>query len=269
MKKPNRKTSPLKKHSPERLTSSLERARSLGLWGIVNAWEELRAETWIEEILDIEENERKRRSLERRITSAKIGRFTPIADFDWLWPKKIDRDHMEDVLRLDFLSECANVILLGPNGVGKTTMAQNIAYGALLAGHTVRMTTASELLCDLAIQDGPLALSRRIRRYTKPALLVIDELGYLFSPVGHADLLFEIISRRYKEGKSVVLTTNKAFSEWGEIFPNAACVTTLIDRLTHRCEIVKIDGDSYRHKESQERQSKRRKPRPVQDDKPL
>lgn len=235
----------------------------------MNAWEELRAETWIDELIELEENERKRRSLERRITSAKIGRFTPIADFDWLWPKNIDRDQMGDILRLDFLSEGANVILFGPNGVGKTTMAQNIAYGALLAGHTVRMTTASELLCDLATQDGPLALTRRIRRYTKPALLVIDELGYLASTSGHADLLFEIISRRYKEGKSIVLTTNKAFSEWGETFPNAACVTTLVDRLTHRGEIVKIDGDSYRHKEYQERQANRRKPRPVQDDEPL
>jgi DNA replication protein DnaC len=269
VKKSNRKTEDVKKLAPERLASSLDRARTLGLWGIVGAWEEFGAAPWIDEILDAEENERKRRSLERRLTSAKIGRFTPMAEFDWSWPSKLERAHLAEVLRLDFLSEGANVILLGPNGVGKTTIAQNLAYGALLAGHTVRMTTASELLCDLAVQDGTLALTRRIARYTKPALLVIDELGYLLSSARHADLLFEIVSRRYKEHKPIVITTNKSFSEWGEVFPNAACVVTLVDRLVHRSEIIKIEGESYRYKESQERQIKRLKRRPGLEENPL
>lgn len=266
MKKPNRKNEPPKKMAPERLAPALERARSLGLWGLVGAWDDLGSEPWIDEILDLEESERKRRSLERRLTNAKIGRFTPMKDFDWSWASKIDRSHLEEVLRLDFIQEGANVILLGPNGVGKTTIAQNIAYGALLAGHTVRVTTASELLCDLAVQDGPVALTRRIRRYTKPDLLVVDELGYLSSTARHADLFFEVISRRCKDCKPVVITTNKAFSEWNEIFPNAACVATLVDRLVHRSEIIKIEGDSYRYKESRERQARRRKRRPMQDD---
>ena len=136
-------------------------------------------------------------------------------------------------------------------------LAQNLAHRALLAGHTVRFTTASAMLGDLAIQEGATALKRRMNRYTYPRALVVDELGYLSYGNRHADLLFEVVSRRYAAEKSTVVTTNKPFAEWNEVFPNAACVVTLVDRLVHRCDIVEFEGESYRLKEARERKTRR------------
>lgn len=234
----------------------LQRAKKLGLWGLVNAWDELGGESWVEKVLGCEEKERARRSLERRIRNAKLGPFKTMADFEWDWPKQIDRELCEDVLGLGFLAEAANVVLVGPNGVGKTTIAQNIGYQALMSGHTVRLVTASEMLNDLAAQESSYTLARRLRRYAGPGLLIVDEVGYLSYDGRQGDLLFEVVSRRH-ETKSIVLTTNKVFSEWNEVFPNSSCVTALVDRLVHRAEVVKIAGESYRAKEARERKARR------------
>lgn len=231
-----------------------DRAAKLGFWGILAHWEELEGEPWLEKILAYEEEERRRRSLQRRLKEAKIGRFKLMADFNWSWPKRIDRDLVEDLFSFEFLKEGTNVVLVGPNGVGKSMIAQNLAHAATLKGSTVRMVNASELLCDLATQDSSQGLARRLRRYAWPDLLVIDEVGYLGSTAQHADLLFEVVSRRYQV-KSTVLTTNKPFSEWNQIFPNAGCVVSLVDRLVHRAEVVEIQGDSYRLKEAEEHQA--------------
>jgi len=218
-----------------------ERVTRLGLHGLVGRWSELCGESWIENLLEIEEKERARRSLERRVRNAKIGRFKPLCDFEWSWPRKIDRELVEDLFRLDFLGEAANVVLIGPNGVGKTTIAQNLAHEALIRGATVRFAPASAMLAELSSADGPSALERRLRRYLRPALLVVDEVGYLSYNAHHADLLFDIVNRRNQE-KSTVVTTNKPFAQWNEVFPNSSSVVALVDRLVHRSEIVEIDG---------------------------
>jgi len=229
-----------------------QRAQRLGLHGLVARWEELSKADWLGKLLELEEEERARRSLERRLRRSKIGHFKPIADFDWAWPREIDREQIEDIIKLGFVSEAANVVVVGPNGVGKTTIAANIAHQALLAGHTGVRTTASEMLADLSAQDAGAALQRRLRRYTTPAVLVVDEVGYLSYDSRHGDLLFEVVSKRHQQ-RSIVLTTNKSFTEWGDVFPNSSCVTALIDRLVHKAEIVRIDGESYRLKEAKER----------------
>ena len=159
-------------------------------------------------------------------------------------------------MSLEFIAEAANVVLVGPNGVGKSMMVKNVAHQALIRGHTVRFTTAGELLGDLAALDSDTALRRRLRHYAAPDLLVIDEIGYLSYSNRHADLLFELVSRRY-EAKSTVVTTNKAFSDWSEVFPNAACVVSLVDRLIHHSEVISIEGESYRLKEAKERSEQR------------
>ncbi|MCP5090993.1 MAG: ATP-binding protein [Gammaproteobacteria bacterium] len=239
-----------------------DRAKRLGLWGLLAHWEELNVQdqSWLQRLLDWEEHERQRRSLERRLRQAHIGRFKPLADFDWHWLVKGDRVAVEELMTLEFIGEAANAVLLGPNGVGKSTIARNIAYQSVLQGHTVRFVSASEMLNELAAQDGDGALRRRLKLYAQPSLLVIDELGYLAYGNRHADLLFEIISRRY-EHKSTVVTTNKPFAEWGELFPNATCVVSLIDRLVHKAEILNFEGESYRLKEARERREQKKKQR--------
>ncbi|MBK6975045.1 MAG: ATP-binding protein [Sterolibacteriaceae bacterium] len=241
--------------NPEALRS---RAQALRLHGLLAHWPE--AAEWVETLLCWEEQERSRRSLERRITDAHIGRFKALCDFDWDWPKRCDRAAVEELISLDFLKESANIVLLGPNGVGKSTLAKNSAYQALLCGRTVLFTTAGQLLGDLAAIDSDSALRRRLRHYAAPDLLVIDEVGYLSYSNRHADLLFELISRRY-EVKSSLVTTNRPFAEWSEVFPNAACVVSLVDRLVHNAEVISIEGDSYRLKEAKERSDQRAKQR--------
>lgn len=237
-----------------------ERAKKLKLYGLLAHWEDVLGTPWLEKLILWEEEVRQQRSLERRLSNAHLGRFKPLVDFDWQWPQQCDRDAIQDLMTLGFLKGAANAVLVGPNGVGKSMIARNIAYQAVLQGHTVLFTTAGEMLNMLAAQDGDIALRRRLRYYAQPMLLLIDEVGYLSYSNRHADLLFEIISRRYEE-KSVLITTNRPFSEWGEVFPNAACVVSLVDRLVHNAEIIQIKGDSYRLKEAKERAEQRKQQR--------
>ena len=232
------------------------RAQALHFHGLVAHWSEAATAAWVAPLLQWEEDERSRRSLERRLRDAHIGRFKPLCDFDWKWPKRCDRAAIEDLMSLDFLKEAANVVLLGPNGVGKSTLAKTLAHQALIHGRTVLFTTAGQLLGELAALDSDSALRRRLRHYAAADLLVIDEVGYLSYSNRHADLLFELISRRY-EVKSTLVTTNRPFAEWSEVFPNAACVVSLVDRLVHNAEVISIDGDSYRLKEAKERSVER------------
>jgi DNA replication protein DnaC len=241
------------------------RAKALNLHGLMAHWPEAAAAELPATLIDWEEQERARRSLERRLRAAHIGRFKPICDFDWTWPKRCDRAAFEALMSLDFLTEATNIVLVGPNGVGKSTLACNIAHQALIQGHTVLFTSAGQLLGELAALDSDSALRRRLRHYATPSLLVIDEVGYLSYSNRHADLLFELVSRRY-QNKSTVVTTNRPFAEWREVFPNAACVVSLVDRLVHNAEILAIEGESYRIKEAQERSDQRarqrRRPKP-------
>jgi DNA replication protein DnaC len=233
------------------------RLRQLGLYGLLARSDEIAGKPWLDELLNIEEAERQRRSLARRLRHARIGSFKTVADFDWNWPRKIDRQGIEELFGLGFLDDGVNAILVGPNGVGKSMLLRNLAHHALVQGNTVRVTSASDMLADLAAQESAAALARRLRRYTMPKLLCVDEVGYLSYSNRYADLLFEVVTRRYDLQKSIVLSTNKAFAEWSEVFPHAACTVTLVDRLVHRSEILEIEGDSYRLKEAKERAAQR------------
>lgn len=237
-----------------------ERARRLGLWGLLANWATMSREPWVREYLGVEEDERGRRSLERRIRGARLGVFKSIADFDWQWPKLVDREQVEDLLQLSFLDEAANVVLFGPTGIGKTMIAQNLAHQALQQGHTALMTTASAMLNDLSAQDSAAGLARRLRRYCRPRLLVLDEIGYFVHAGRAADLFFEVISQRYGQ-RSTVMTSNKPFSEWPAVFDGAGCVSAIVDRVVHKVEIVTIDGESYRQKEALERAEQKAKDR--------
>jgi DNA replication protein DnaC len=245
---------------PLNLEDLRERLQRLGLYGLLANVETVINEPWLPQLLGIEEAERARRSFKRRLDDARIGVFKPLADFDWKWPTQCDRPLVEEVLSLTFIEEAANIVLIGPNGLGKTMLMKNMLYQAVLHGHTARFTLASDMLHDLAAQDSSASLARRLRRYTGPAVLAIDEVGYLSYDSRYADLFFEVITRRY-QNCPVILSTNKSFSEWNQVFPNAGCVVTLVDRLMHKAEILTLAGKSYRLKEAQERAARNAKSR--------
>ncbi|MDC9719788.1 MAG: IS21-like element helper ATPase IstB [Gammaproteobacteria bacterium] len=237
-------------------------ASTLKLYGLLAHWDELVDNSgkgrppWIKQLIEWEVVERHKRGLERRLNNAHLGRFKPLADFDWEWPELCDRAMVSELMSLAFIDRAANIILVGPNGVGKSTIAQNIAQQAVIQGHTALFVNAAQMLNDLASQDGDSGLRRRLRHYSQPQVLVIDEVGYLSYGNRHADLLFEIINRRYEE-KSTIVTTNRPFGEWNEVFPNAACVVSLVDRLVHHSDIVVLEGKSYRMKEANEQARKK------------
>lgn len=235
--------------------------RRLGFYGLLAQIETLLNEPWLVRVIEIEDTERARRSLRRRLVHSRLGAFKPIADFDWAWPEQCDRSAIEELFSLGFNEEAANVVLIGNKGLGKTMILKNLTHQAILHGHTARFTLASDMLHDLAAQDSTIALARRLRRYTSPRLLSIDEVGYLSYDSRYADLLFEVITRRYEQRRPILLTTNKVFGEWNQVFPNASCVGTLIDRLVHRAEIIPLEGKSYRLKEAEERAAHKAKSR--------
>lgn len=240
------------------LTALRQQVAELKLYGLLAHWDELDepALALLTQWVAWESQERQQRGLQRRLRAARIGRFKPLANFDWDWPTQCDRSAITALMRLSFLAEGLNIVLVGSNGVGKTLIAQNIAHQAVIQGHSALFTTAAQMLTDLAGQDGDLALRRRLAHYARPDLLVIDEIGYLSYGTRHADLLFEIINRRY-ERKPTLITTNRPFGEWGEVFPNAACVVSIVDRLIHHAEVLVIEGESYRMREARERAAAR------------
>lgn len=238
------------------------RAQALQLHGLLANWSQCADALWIHDLIAWEESERLKRSLNRRLEAAKIGKFKPMADFDWSWPEQCDQDSIRELMGLEFIKNAGNAILVGPSGVGKTMIASNIAHQAALNGYTVIFASAGKLLGELAALDSDSALRYRLRRYASVDLLVMDEVGYMSYNTRCADLMFELINRRH-ECKSTIVTTNRSFSQWNEVFDSAACITAMVDRLIHHGEVINFKGKSYREKEARERattRAARRKP---------
>jgi DNA replication protein DnaC len=199
----------------------------------------------VEQLIDLEERSRAAVNLARRTRFACLGAFKPLDRFEWSHPKEIDRNLVERLLELDFVERGENVLLKGASGVGKTMIAQNLGHAALAAGYSVRFASLASALADLLGQESLPAFERRIRRYTRPDLLILDELGYIPCDSRAADILYNIVSRRHAE-RSTVITTNLAFKQWGSVFPGAACVAALIDRFNQHCHKLLITADSWR-----------------------
>lgn len=210
----------------------------------------------LEELFAIEQRERESRNLARRMKMATLGSATPLDRFDWNHPRAIDKDLYEYLLSFAFLRAGENVLLRGPAGVGKTTLAKNLGLRALGAGHSVLFCTVPAALADLLRQESLPATERRLRRYTSPDLLILDELGYIPCDTRAADLLFHIVSRRH-EARSIVLTTNLPYKQWGSVFKEASCLGALVDRFAQHCHTLDIDADSWRQKASLKRGASR------------
>ncbi len=213
-----------------------------------------------EQLCTLEQRERETRNLARRVKMATLGSYKTLDRFDWNHPRSVDRDLFEQLhSSLDFVRRGENVLLRGQAGVGKTTLAQNLGLRALERGLTVRFSTLPTALADLLRQESIPATERRLRRYTFPDLLILDELGYVPCDSRAADLLFHIISRRH-EAKSVVITTNLAFKQWGSVFHDASCLGALIDRFAQHCHVLDIDAESWRNKKDPLKRDGKNKP---------
>jgi DNA replication protein DnaC len=192
---------------------------------------------------------RQDRMNQRRLGDAHFPMVKTLEQFDWSWPKKINRAQVQNLFRLAWITEKANVVLLGPCGVGKTHLATALAHQACLCGHRVLFTTAVDIINTLAAAQTVGRLKPELKRYLNPPVLVIDEVGYLPIDKAGADLLFQVFSQRYERG-SLIITSNQPYKHWAKIFNNDATITSaVLDRLLHHAETVVIEGSSFRMKD--------------------
>ena len=192
---------------------------------------------------------RQDRARQRRIKQARFPVLKTMQQFDFTWPAKINRLQVQNLFRLKFIEDKANAILIGGVGLGKTHLAIALGWAACQAGPRVRFATAIDIINSLSAAQNAGRLVKELKQYTRPELLIIDELGYLPIDKRGADLLFQIISHRYERG-SIVLTTNKVYKHWPSIFNNDSTLTSaILDRVLHHAETLVIEGKSYRMKD--------------------
>jgi DNA replication protein DnaC len=204
---------------------------------------------YLRRLVDGEFGQRQQRCVERRIKAARFPVIKTLEQFQWSWPKKINRIQVQNLFRLEFIPQKGNVIFLGTVGVGKTHLATALGYAACLEGYSVLFADAIAVVNDLTAAQKIGSLKRAIKKYLRPETLCLDEVGYLAIDQGGADLLFQVISQRYERG-SIVLTTNKPFKQWSSIFNNDSTIASaVLDRLLHHAETVIIEGSSYRMKD--------------------
>jgi DNA replication protein DnaC len=188
-------------------------------------------------------------AIRRRIGMARFPVLKTLEQFQWNWPAKINRMQVQHLFQLDFIANKANGILLGGVGLGKTHLATALGYAACLRGHSVLFATAVDVINTLSAAQAAGQLKVGLNKYLKPAVLILDELGYLPIDKHGADLLFQVISCRYEKG-SIVITSNRAYKEWPKIFNNDATLTSaILDRLLHHADTIVIEGKSYRMKD--------------------
>lgn len=231
--------------------------RSLNLTHLLASYREhaLKAEKdsaapleFLDRLLADETAARFERRVSRRVARARFPVLKSIEAYDWKHPKKIDRQRVLDLFDMSFVAKKRNVLLVGGTGLGKTHLAIALGYAGCQKGIQVLFTTAIDAVNQLGAALGDGTFLKRLKTYTRPDLLIVDELGYLPVDKQGADLLFQIISHRYERG-SIVLTTNRVFKDWGQIFNDSTVAAAVVDRLAHHSEVVIVEGTSYRVKD--------------------
>lgn len=204
---------------------------------------------FLRRIVEAEAQDRQQHALQRRIKAARFPVKKTLDQFQWDWPKQINEAQVRHLFEMRFVADRTNAIFCGGVGLGKTHLASALGYAACQAGHAVLFTTAVDAINTLVAAQAAHRLQSELKRYVAPALLVLDEVGYLPLDKAGADLLFQIISQRYERG-SIIVTTNKAYKHWPAIFHNDAGITSaILDRLLHRAQTVVVEGKSYRMKD--------------------
>ncbi len=209
-------------------------------------WDHLQ---YLQFLIQGEFDQRRQRIIQRRIKEARFPVLKTLDQFHWDWPKKINRLAVQNLFRLGFIKDKANVIFLGTVGLGKTHLASALGYAACQEGHSVLFANTINVINELSAAQKDGALKQQLKKYLRPQVLILDEVGYLPIDQRGADLLFQTISQRYERG-SIILTTNKAFKQWPAIFNNDSTITAaVLDRLLHHAETIVIEGSSFRMKD--------------------
>jgi DNA replication protein DnaC len=203
---------------------------------------------FLDKLLQEEMTEKRSRFVQMRTRMAHLPFQKSLETFDFNFQPSIDEKRIKDLATLRFVEHQENLIFLGPPGVGKSHLAVALAYEALRRRYTVYFVTAHDLVQSLQLAHQNHTIKQRMRTYTKPDLLVIDEIGYRKMDDTAAHFFFQIISERYEKG-SIILTSNKSFGSWGEIFGDSVLATAILDRLLHHSSTINIKGESYRIKE--------------------
>jgi DNA replication protein DnaC len=223
-----------------------ENYETMGKTAAHKQWDHIQ---YLSELIQQESNLRRDKAVQRRVKMARFPVLKTMDQFNWSWPQKINQAQIKNLFRLKFIEEKSNVVFIGSVGVGKTHIASALGYQACLKNNTVLFTSAIDAINNLVAAQRAGLLKQELKKYLNPAVLVMDELGYLPIDKNGADLLFQIISERYERG-SIIITTNRVFKDWPQIFNNDTTLTSaLLDRLLHHTEAAVIEGKSYRMRE--------------------
>ncbi len=234
-----------------------ETATKLGLTHLTDVITELvdRAEAaqmgyldFVDLLLEEELGLREGRRFRNALKLSGLPHHKSLDEFDFAFQPDLDARKVRDLATLEFVKAKSNVALLGPPGVGKTMLAVALAVAACQAGFSIYFTPLDDLVRRLRAAEATGRFNRQLGSYLRPAVLVVDEVGYLPLDRADANMVFQLVSRRYERG-SMIITSNKSFTEWGGVLGDEVLATAILDRLLHHCDVLSINGPSYRLKD--------------------
>jgi DNA replication protein DnaC len=203
---------------------------------------------FLEILLEDEKTNRRDNSYKKRYSKAKLPAYKPVEDFNFSFQPSIDKKVINDCMTCNFIKERKNIVFIGKPGTGKTHLSISLGIQALKKGYKILFTSVAEMLNALHMSKADNSYYQKIQQYLAPDLLILDELGFKKLPEYNVNDFFEIISKRYEHG-SVIITTNKKFEQWADIFADSILASAILDRIVHYSTIIEINGPSYRSKD--------------------